>query len=115
MSSSQMYRIELTDHFKKNLKRLLKKDRSLKENLKASLTLFNKEHAIAIGQHTYKIRIKGRGKGKSGGYRAYLLVLEMKGLLIPVCIYPKNEKGNLSLEELDDHIGMTKAELATIQ
>jgi len=83
----------------------------LEENLWHALSFFNKEHALAVGQHTYKIRLKGLGKGKSGGYRAYLLVIEIENILSPLCIYAKNQKGTISFEELKWHIKKVKEEI----
>lgn len=66
-----MYKIVITDYFKKQLKRLVRKDAELKANLKWELINFSKEKAISIGSGVYKVRIAGHGKGKSGGYRPY--------------------------------------------
>jgi hypothetical protein len=106
-----MYSIIITDHFKKQLKRLVKKDNSLKENLKNELRGFDKQTAISIGSGVYKIRIAAHNKGKSGGYRSYLFTMEVEGILAPICIYSKNEKENLSYDELTWHLNRTKEEL----
>ena|SRR3989338_906357 len=111
MSSSKTYKIIITEYFKKQLKRLLKKDRSLKENLKNALLTFHKEYETAIGMGVYKMRLKREGKGKSGGYRMYVFIMEIEGILTPICIYPKNEKENLSYAELIWHLEKTKEEL----
>ena len=109
-----MYKIVITDYFKKQLKRLVKKDKTLKGNLKAALLAFHKQTAISIGSGVYKIRIAGQNRGKSAGYRSYLFVMEVEGLLAPVCIYAKNEKGNLSYEELTRHLSKSKEELVKL-
>ena len=107
-----MYKIVITDYFKKQLKRLIKKDRRLKDQLKSELLGFDKQKSISIGSGVYKIRIARNGKGKSGGYRAYLFVMEIEGMLAPICIYAKNEKSNLGYVELKGHLDKSKAELA---
>lgn len=114
MNSLQMYKIIITDYFKKQLKRLVKKDKNLKENLKNDLLSFQKKTALSIGSGVYKIRIAGQGKGKSGGYRSYIFVMEVEGILAPVCIYSKNEKENLSYEDLTCHLAKTKQELVKL-
>lgn len=111
MSSSPTYKIYVTGHFKKQLKRLLKKNRSLVDMLKVELVNFNKQQAISIGMGVYKIRLKGHGKGKSGGYRLYVFIMEIEEILTPICIYPKNEKENLTYKELSRHLESTKEEL----
>lgn len=114
MNSFLMYKIIITNHLKKQLKRLLKKDHSLKENLRGALLNFNKSTSIPIGSGVYKIRIAREGKGKSGGYRAYLFVLELEGILAPICIYPKNEKEDLTYAELTHHLKKTKENLMNL-
>jgi len=104
MNSFPMYKIVITEHFKKQLKKLAKKDAAIKESLKKELLGFEKQKAISIGSGVYKIRIAGRGKGKSGGYRAYLFVMEIESILTPICIYAKNQKENLTYEELTLHL-----------
>lgn len=89
----------------------MKKDRSLKENLKEVLLNFEKPNSIMIGSGVYKIRVARHGRGKSGSYRAYLFVMEIERILAPLCIYAKNEKENLTYEELTHHLGKTKDEL----
>ncbi len=114
MTSLQMYKILITDYFKKQLKKLVKKDPCLKENLKQELLIFDKRKSVSIGSGVYKIRIASQGKGKSGGYRSYLFVMEIEKILTPICIYSKNVKENLSYEELTRHLMKTKEELAIL-
>ena len=106
-----MYEIVITEHFKKQLKYLLKKNPPLKETLKQELLAFNKDQWISIGKGVYKVRLKGHSKGKSGGYRLYIFLLEIEGILTPICIYSKNEKENLNYKELTFHLERTKEEL----
>lgn len=114
MSSSKTYKIIVTEYFKKQLKRLIKKNRSLIDILKAALTHFQKDHETAIGMGVYKMSLKGQNKGKSGGYRLYIFVMEIEGILTPICIYPKNEKENLTYGELTVHLEKTKQELVKL-
>jgi len=113
VSNSPTYKIIFVTHFKRQLKRLNKKDRLLKENLVKALEEFHPEHSgsVAIGRGVFKIRIQRSSSGKSGGYRVYLLLVYMKNFLIPVCIYPKNEKEVLTEDEVSDHIEEVKSEL----
>lgn len=111
MSSSKTYKIIITEYFKKQLKRLIKKNRSLIKVLKKALVDFQKEQSISIGMGVYKMRLKGQSKGKSGGYRLYVFVMEIEEILTPFCIYSKNEKENLAYAELTWHLEKTKEEL----
>lgn len=111
MISLQMYKVLITDYFKKQLKGLVKKDFHLKENLKEELINFSKQRAISIGSGVYKVRISRQNQGKSGGYRVYIFVIEIQNILTPICIYSKNQKENLTYEELMLHLRKTKGEL----
>lgn len=111
MNRSPIYKIIVTEYFKKQLKRLLKKNRSLKQVFIDALHVFKKETAISIGSGVYKMRLKGQGEGKSGGYRLYVFIVEVDGILTPICIYSKNEKENLTYGELSWHLEKTKEEL----
>lgn len=114
MSNSKTYKIIVTRYFKKQLKRLLKKDRSLKEVFRDALLNFDKNHEVAIGMGVYKIRLKRHGKGKSGGYRLYVYIIEIDNILMPVYLYPKNEIENLSYAELTWHLEKIREELQTL-
>ncbi len=107
-----MYRFEIVNHFKKQLRKLTKKNRTLKEKLIIALKNFNREHSIAIGGSVYKMRIQSENGGKSGGYRLYVYVVEIEKILVPVAIYGKNSKENLSPKELNGHLQRIKDELS---
>ncbi len=111
MSNLPTYRVFITPHFKKQLKRLLKKHPKLNSIVADHLDYFDKQTAESIGKGVYKIRLEGQGKGKSGGYRMYIFVIEIDGYLSPICIYPKNEKENLTHKEMSEYLDQTKEEL----
>lgn len=99
-----MYRIVITDHFKKQLKKINKKDREIKQVVKMALRTFNKKVSASIGNGIFKLRIKGLQKGKSGGYRLYVFLIEIESLLAPICIYTKNETESITASELNNHL-----------
>ncbi len=107
-----MYEVLVSNYFAKQLKRLAKKNQQLKENLRTVLFNFNKNQAISIGHGIYKFRVSSDNKGKSGGYRVYVYVVEIDKILTPIAIYSKNEKENLSLNDMSKHLEMVKAELS---
>lgn len=106
-----MYKIVITNYFKKQLKQLLKKNRNLKNDFKKALLSFNKNNSLSIGKGVYKLRIKAQSKGKSGGYRLFVFLIEIESILAPICIYSKSTKENLTYEELIHHLIKTKEEL----
>ena len=105
------YKVHITEHFKKQLKYLLKKNLSLRLTLGHVLRSFNKSNEIFIGQGVYKVRLAGQSKGKSGGYRLFVLILEVEGLLTPLCIYSKSDKDDLNKAELSYHLNKVDAEI----
>jgi len=106
-----MYKVVITNYFKKQLKKLVKKNKNLKSKLKYELLIFDKEKAIPMGMGIFKIRLQSENKGKSGGYRLYLFLMQIEGILTPVCIYSKSYKENLTKAELTKHLANIKSEL----
>lgn len=109
-----MYEVLVSNYFAKQIKRLAKKNRKLKEALKIALFNFNKDQAISIGQGVYKLRLAYQGRGKSGGYRVYVYIVEIDKILTPIAIYAKSEKENLSLNEMSKHLEKVKSELSAL-
>lgn len=100
------YNVELTEHFKKEAKRLSKKYRSLKTELSVlfqELEL-NPKLGKSLGHEVYKIRlaVASKGKGKSGGARVitYAKLKENKVLLLS--IFNKGDKDTISDKEIKE-------------
>ena len=102
-------KITYTPDFAKQMKRLSKRYKSLKEDY---VNLLNDLHAnpnlgIELGHHLRKVRmsIASKGKGKSGGARVitYTLILAETDTEIKLLtIYDKSERENLTDKELLD-------------
>jgi len=107
-----MYEVLVSNYFAKQIKKLIKKNLHLKEDLRSALFNFNREQAVSIGHGVYKFRISSKSKGKSGGYRVYVYIVEINKILTPIAIYSKNQKENLPLGEMSKHLEMVKNELA---
>lgn len=105
MSLSPNYRIELTDGFQRQFKKLLKKYPSLKQEI-ISLRqeiLEDPKSGTSIGNDCYKIRIaiQSKGKGKSGGGRVITHVYVHDKIVYLLSIYDKSEKENITDKEID--------------
>jgi mRNA-degrading endonuclease RelE of RelBE toxin-antitoxin system len=102
------YNIELTENFKKEVKRLSKKYVSLKADLEAlgSILSENPTTGTNLGNNIYKIRlaIKSKGKGKSGGARVMAQVKVVNQTVYLFSIYDKGEKDNMSDNEIKELI-----------
>lgn len=97
-----------SDKFKKEAKRLSKKYPSLKEELvELNDTLADKpETGTALGNDTYKVRlsIKSKGKGKSGGGRVIIYVVNDNKEVYLLTIYDKSEFENVDDKTLKNII-----------
>ena len=98
------YSIILTDHFKKEAKKLTKKYRSLKAELKTlgDDLAENPTTGTSLGHDLYKVRlaIASKGKGKSGGGRVITCVRIVQEKVYLVSIYDKSQLENLSKEQV---------------
>jgi mRNA-degrading endonuclease RelE of RelBE toxin-antitoxin system len=100
------YKILTIPPFDKQLKRLVKKYPSLKneyEDLIDSLEQ-NPNQGTPLGEKCFKIRISiaSKGKGKSGGARVITNILISEELVFLLNIYDKSEKEDLTDNELRD-------------
>src|SRR5476651_2020786 len=98
------YDIRLSDNFKKEAKRLIKRYPSLKSELAVLFTALeeNPNQGIPLGKGVFKIRlaIASKNKGKSGGSRVLSFVKVEETSVLIFSIYDKSEKENLSEKEI---------------
>lgn len=98
------YRVELTDHFKKEAKRLIKKYRSLKNELNILFKELEENPRLGtpLSEDVYKIRlaITAKGKGKSGGGRVVTYVQTDETTVLILSIYNKGDKNSISNKEI---------------
>jgi mRNA-degrading endonuclease RelE of RelBE toxin-antitoxin system len=111
-----MYQSVILPHFKRELKKYLKKHRGLEVDIITSLENFQKNEAVHIGNDIYKIRLKtsSLNKGKSNSFRMLLLVLEIDKIITPVTIFFKGDIDNLSYKEINNHLEIILSELKII-
>lgn len=93
-----------TPLFKKQAKRLIKKYRSLANELSEFENSIseNPTQGIALGNNTYKIRlsVESKGKGKSGGMRIITYVVTKQLEVYLLTIYDKSEMENIDSKTL---------------
>ena len=98
------YNIIATPKFKRELKRLVKRFLSLKNEYAILIDELteNPTTGILIGNNCYKIRlaIASKGKGKSGGARVITYVFIDNTTVFLLSIYDKSEQGNITNKEL---------------
>jgi mRNA-degrading endonuclease RelE of RelBE toxin-antitoxin system len=102
------YKIELTDNFKKEAKKLIKKYASLRtEIVELGKELAeNPTTGTPLGNDVYKIRlaIAAKNKGKSGGARLISFVKIIDETVFLLSIYNKGEKDTISDKEIEELI-----------
>jgi mRNA-degrading endonuclease RelE of RelBE toxin-antitoxin system len=98
------YNIIATPKFKREIKRLVKKFHSLKNEYAALIEILrqNPAHGKPIGNGCYKIRlaIASKNKGKSGGARVITYVFIENNTVFLIAIYDKSEQEDISDKEL---------------
>jgi len=98
------YSVKTIPTFDKQLKRLAKKYRSIKDDILefAESILANPKQGIPLGKNCYKIRlaIKSKGQGKSGGARVVVHIVYSDEDIYFLSIYDKAELENISEQEL---------------
>lgn len=100
------YSVIAVPEFKKQLKRLAKKYRSLKTELAVLIEELEQNPTIGIPlvEDVYKIRlaIASKGKGKSGGARVITYMKIDDETVLLLSIYNKGEKDNIAVKELQE-------------
>ena len=99
--------IATTEDFERKFKRLLKKYRSLKNDMADLIKDLRKNPAMGddLGNSTRKVRmaIRSKNKGKSGGARIityYFLTDVANTKIYLLTIYDKSERENISAKEI---------------
>ncbi len=112
--------IIITPYFERDAKKLIKKYRSLKDELQQLIEELeaNPHTGTQIKEHVYKIRlaVKSKGKGKSGGMRVITYIditfVEIEGTtdVHLLSIYDKSDRDNISNAYLSDLLGEIQIE-----
>ena len=100
------YKIELTNNFKKEAKKLIKKYASLRVELieLGNQLAQNPTTGMPLGNDVYKIRlaIVSKNKGKSGGARVISFVKIIDETVYLLSIYDKGERDSISDKEIKE-------------
>lgn len=100
------YNIFVSDNFKNEAKRLIKKYPSIKDDIKLLTQILseNPKKGIHLGNDVYKVRmsISSLNKGKSGGARIIYFIKIVDTAVYLLSIYIKTSKANLSSNEIKD-------------
>lgn len=102
------YRVDTTPNFEREAKRLIKKYKSLKNEINTLIESLEEmpEQGMRLGNDIYKIRlaVKSKGKGKRGGARVMTKIKIVDQMVYLFSIYSKGEKDDISDNEIQDLI-----------
>jgi mRNA-degrading endonuclease RelE of RelBE toxin-antitoxin system len=102
------FEIIAVPNFQRELKKLHKKDPSIKEDFAKLVESLKQEpdQGTSLGQDCFKIRmsIASKGRGKSGGSRVKTCVKVIKKSIYLLSIFDKSEKETISSKELSELI-----------
>jgi mRNA-degrading endonuclease RelE of RelBE toxin-antitoxin system len=108
-----MNKVIILPHFKKSLKPLVRKFPSLKETVVVFLETFDEKKCIKLQEELYKARLRtsdlSRGKNKS--FRIIIQVIKSRELIVPIKIYFKSQKQNITLKEVNKDLEIILLEL----
>jgi mRNA-degrading endonuclease RelE of RelBE toxin-antitoxin system len=97
------YEVRVVDEFKKDVKKLFKKYRSIKTDILDLIEKLEEDYTIGIdlGSNLYKIRVKNSDiGGKSGGYRVIYYTRLTNDRVYLLTIFSKTQKENIDVKSL---------------
>lgn len=99
------YKVVLTDSFKRSIKRLKKRYRHVKDDVRLAIKalLVTPELGVQISFEARKLRVRNSDlkKGKSGGYRLLYFVSEPpEPTIYLLLLYAKSDQENVTQREL---------------
>ena len=110
-------KVDKSIEFKKNIKKLEKKYRSIEEDLEPLIQQLESGETpgdrISGNKYpVYKVRVKNSDnkKGQSSGYRVIYYTITPESILLTT-IYSKSERANISNREIEDLIEQEKIEV----
>src|SRR3989344_1876778 len=108
-----MFKPLLLPHFLKQLREYGKKYFHLETAVHETLTTFQKDRAILIRPHVYKIRLRSPDirRGKSKSFRLIVLIVHYETYLVPVVLYFKGDQRDISKRELIEYLKIAVKEL----
>jgi mRNA-degrading endonuclease RelE of RelBE toxin-antitoxin system len=97
------YEVRVVDEFKKDVKKLFKKYRSIQTDILELVEKLENDYTVGIdlGSNLYKIRVKNSDIGsKSGGYRVIYYTRLANERIYLLTIFSKTQKENIDVKSL---------------
>lgn len=106
MSEPQPIRVEASLTFKRNIRKLTKRYRSIQQDLQPVISQLQQGMLLGdrisdVGYEVFKLRIRNRDiqKGKSGGYRM-IYYLKSENNIILLTIYSKSDQSDIQANDI---------------
>ena len=106
MTEEFLIKVEITSIFKRNIRRLAKKYRKIRNDVQPVIEQLERgelpgDRLSGIDYEVFKLRVRNSDiqKGKSGGYRLVYYV-KMSTAIVLLTIYSKSEQEDIAAEEL---------------
>lgn len=106
MSEQPLIQVEASPTFKRNLRTLAKKYRSIRHDIQPMIEQLERgelpgDQIPGIGYPVFKLRVRNSDiqKGKSGGYRLIYYVKTERGIIL-LTIYAKSEQVDIIAEDI---------------
>ena len=99
-------KVEFAPEFKRNVRQLAKKYRSIQKDLTPLFTTLAEgetpgDQIAGVGASLYKVRVKNNdsNRGKSGGYRVIYYIKTTEHITL-LTVYSKSEQADASIKDL---------------
>lgn len=106
MSEAFPVRVEAAPTFRRNIRKLSKKYRSIQNDVQPIVEKLQQGETLGdkipdIGYSVFKVRVRNRDnqKGKSGGYRLIYYLQTVESIIL-LTIYSKSEQANISVDDI---------------
>jgi hypothetical protein len=102
-----------TPFFQKQIKRLAKTYAHVSDDCQEALDAFQPERCFDLGAGLFKIRVKNSDIpcGKSGGYRIIAFFQATTRVLVPLIMYSKRDRENVTEQEIEQALASVLQEL----
>ena len=114
MSDKSLIKVEASPTFKRNIKTLGKKYRSIRKNVDPVIKQLQNgelpgDTISGVGEQVFKLRVNNSdvSKGKSGGYRLIYYCQTSTGIVL-LTIYTKSEYVNIAAEDIKKIISQSE-------
>jgi len=89
-------------YFSNQIEKIKKRYPNIEVDVLEEVSRFNQGKVIALGHNLFKVKVKNSDIpcGKSGGYRVIIFHEKIKNTVIPLIVYSKRARENVSKKEI---------------